>query len=147
MNFITDKIAIGDSFDAESIVGLRDQGIRSVISLNGQLMGVSAEQLGVEALLALSLGDSVLVDRDEFDLAVSTLERFAKSHSPVLVHCTEGRSRSVMVVATHLMRSLKVSFEDAIERIQEERPIVPSASRLRDHWGVDHRWPVAAEED
>ena len=142
MDFITDQIAIGDSFDAENVVGLKNKGIQSVISLNGQLERVSAEQLGVEAMLALNLGDGWLVDRGEFEQAVNTLERFAKNHAPVLVHCTEGRSRSVMVVATHLMRSMKLSFEEAIERIQDERPIVPSAARLREHWGVHDQWPV-----
>ena len=45
MDFITDQIAIGDAEDAADMVEMRNKGIRSVISLNGQLLGVSPDQL------------------------------------------------------------------------------------------------------
>ena len=143
MDFITDQIAIGDAEDAADIVEMRNKGIRSVISLNGQLMGVSPDQLGLDALQAFSLGDGWMVDRTEFEQALKGLEQFAKTYSPVLVHCTEGRSRSVMVVAAHLMRSKELSFEEAIERIRDERPRIHSAALLRQHWKVvDNQWPA-----
>lgn len=146
MDFITDQIAIGDTFDAEDIVGLRDRGIRSVISLNGQLGRVSAAQMGLEALLTIRLGDGWLADKAEFEEAVKGLERFATTHSPVLVHCTEGRSRSVMVVAAHLMRAMDLSFEEAVGRIRDERPYILPTQVLRCNWKVDDQWPVQRED-
>lgn len=143
MDFITDQIAIGDAEDAANVVEMRNQGIRSVISLNGQLLGVSPDQLGLEALRAFSLGDGWMVNRFEFEKALEDLQQLTKTHSPVLVHCTEGRSRSVMLVAAYLMRSKELSFEEAIERIREERPRIHAAALLRQHWKVvDHQWPA-----
>lgn len=40
-----------------------------------------------------------------------------EDQAPVLVHCTEGRSRSFMLVAAYIMRSKELSFDEAIERI------------------------------
>jgi len=143
MDFITDQIAIGDAEDAANVVEMRNQGIRSVISLNGQLLGVSPDQLGLEALRAFSLGDGWMVNRFEFEQALEGLQQLTKTYAPVLVHCTEGRSRSVMLVAAYLMRSKELSFEEAIERIREERPRIHAAALLRQHWKVvDHQWPA-----
>jgi protein-tyrosine phosphatase len=84
-----------------------------------------------------------MVNRFEFEQALEDLQQLTKTHSPVLVHCTEGRSRSVMLVAAYLMRSKELSFEEAIERIREERPRIHAAALLRQHWKVvDNQWPA-----
>ena len=58
MDWITDKIAIGNYLDAENADLRSEYSIRSMICLSGKLRGVSADALGLDALDNYDLKDS-----------------------------------------------------------------------------------------
>lgn len=123
MNFITDNIAIGDCYDAEDQSLLQSLDIRSIISLNGQLIGRTPESLGVTTLHAVNLWDGPGNDPLVFDEALTALRRFADAHPNVLVHCHLGKSRSVVLVAAFLILAKGMEAEDAIDWIAARRDV------------------------
>ena len=123
MTFITDTIAIGDCNDAEDLSLLRSVGVRSIVSLNGQLLRRTPESAGVEALHAVNLWDGPGNDPAVFDAALSALGCFADNYPSVLVHCHMGRSRSVILVAAWLMLTQGMDAEDAIDFIAARREV------------------------
>jgi protein tyrosine phosphatase (PTP) superfamily phosphohydrolase (DUF442 family) len=123
LTLITDKIAIGNCEDAQDKEGIRAFGIRSILCLNGLLLGRSAESCGVEALRVFDLRDGPGNDPYVFEQAVTTVGKFAREFPNVLVHCQAGRSRSVIVVASHLMQTGGFSAGEAIDYIAQRREI------------------------
>lgn len=103
MDWITDTIAIGNYLDAEVGELHRTNSIRSMICLNGQQRGVLPAALDLDALENYDLKDGPGNDPAIFQRAVLSVGRFAARHPKLLVQCHAGRSRSVVVVAAHLM--------------------------------------------
>ena len=54
---------------------------------------------------------------------MSKLSREYKEGRPILVHCAMGMQRSAAVVAMFLITTQKITYEDAINKIREKRPI------------------------
>lgn len=123
MTFVTDRIAIGNCRDAIDLEGIRAAGIRSILCLNGQLRGRSPESCGVEALRVFDLRDGPGNDPRLFEHALRTVGAYSRKHPRLLVHCHAGRSRSVVVVAGHLMQAEGWSSAEAIEFIAQRREI------------------------
>ncbi len=103
MTLITDTIAIGNFIDAEDRATREAAGIRSILCLNGLLQGCKPADCGVEALTCFNFHDGSGNDPWLFDRAVKIVGYYALQHPKLLVHCHAGRSRSVMVVACHLL--------------------------------------------
>ena len=123
MDWITDRVAIGDHAEARDAGLLSRQGIRSVLSLDGSLTPNDAEGLGVAAVVAFDLIDGDGNAPGALGLAVSALEGLLRAHAPVLVHCHAGRSRSVVVVAGFLARTLRLRAEEALARVAARRVV------------------------
>lgn len=132
MNWITDNIAIGNYLDAQDAVLHRAEGIRSVLCLDGKLRGIAPETMELAALAVFDFKDGPGNDPGVFKRAVETVSRLSKSHPKLLVQCHAGRSRSVITVAAHLMRSHKWSASQAISFIggKREIAITPGIERL-----------------
>jgi len=135
MNWITDTIAIGNFCDAQDAALLRERGIASILGLTPTLKGKSADEIGLQALEVIPLEDGPGNDPRLFLLAIKALERLAREASPVLVHCHAGRSRSVIVVAGYLMKSLGLEAEAALAQVAARREIAVTAGmeRLLEH--------------
>ncbi len=123
MTFITDRIAIGNFEDAQDLKALNATGIRSILCLNGLLRERSPESCGVEVLRVFDLRDGPGNDPYLFEQAVKTVGKFVRDAPNLLVHCHAGRSRSVVVVAGHLMRTEGFSMDEAIALIARHREI------------------------
>jgi hypothetical protein len=123
VDWITDQMAIGNHAEARDAGLLRQHGFRSVLSLDGSLAPSDAERLGVEAVVAFDLIDGDGNAPGALGLAVSALEGLLRAHAPVLVHCHAGRSRSVVVVAGLLARSLRIGPAAALARVAEKRVV------------------------
>ncbi|DAZ96519.1 TPA: hypothetical protein N0F65_008070 [Lagenidium giganteum] len=53
----------------------------------------------------------------------------AKFHGRVLVHCNKGISRSSSIVIAYVMKTLQLSFDDALAMVAAKRPMInPNAS-------------------
>lgn len=121
MDWITDTIAIGNYLDAEDAELRRASGIRSMICLNGKQRGVQAEALNLDALENYDFVDGPGNDIALFQRAVQTVGRFAKRHPKLLVQCHAGRSRSVVVVAAHLMLIHGWNHNEALAHVASRR--------------------------
>lgn len=123
MNWITDEIAIGDWRDALDSELLQREGVWSILSLIGKLVGRTAESLGVQHVEIFPLQDGPGDDPKTFARAVEILGRLVQEGSPVLVHCRAGRSRSAAVVIAHLMQTRYLSVEQATALVASKRSI------------------------
>jgi protein-tyrosine phosphatase len=123
MDWITDSIAIGNYLDAEDAEGRLANGIRSMICLNGKLREVRPESLQLDALDNYDLQDGPGNDLDVFRRAVENVRSSTKRHPKLLVQCHAGRSRSVVVVAAHLMLTNGWTAQDALAFVASKREI------------------------
>lgn len=123
MDWITDRVAIGNYLEARDAAFLVQHGFRSVLSLDGTLTEEHAAQYGLAEVASYPLVDGPGNDLRVFRFAVEDLRRLAASHSPVLVQCHAGRSRSAVAVAAHLMEACGASPEEAIALVAAKREI------------------------
>ena len=138
MTFITDTIAIGDFIDAQDHAALQEAGIRSILCLNGLLSGLQPADLGVKAMACINLTDGSGNDPRLFDRAVKIVGRYAQQNPKLLVHCHAGKSRSVMVVASHLVRQHQWDLRQTLEFIQAKRPEIMYPEDLLAIWDVNN---------
>ena len=123
LSIITDEIYIGNHIAAQSRRMRDSVGIRSVLSVNEKPMNI---QLGDTLTRAeqIPLIDGAGNDPGAFQRAVSILKTLVTDHSPVLVHCHAGRSRSPLVVAQHLYNSgVCLSSREALDFIANRRDV------------------------
>jgi len=126
MDKITDNIWIGSFVDANNPPVLRDNGIRSILCLDGCQRGKSAADLGVERVEVVELIDGRGNRPEVFLRAVALLNRLTIEHSPVLVHCHAGQSRSAAVVCKFFMKEGD-GLGVAMERITTKRKVAIQA--------------------
>src|SRR6266404_2747672 len=87
MDQITDDIWIGSSTDAKDRDSLHREGIRSILCLDGCLLGMKPDELGVNQIEVVELVDGPGNRPEVFLRAVGLLKKLKMKHSPVLVHC------------------------------------------------------------
>ena len=143
MTFITDTIAIGNFMDAQDHAALQEAGIRSILCLNGLLSGLQPDDLGVEAMTSFNFTDGSGNDPQLFERAVKTVGQYAQQNPKLLVHCHAGKSRSVMVVASHLVRQHQWDLRQALEFIQAKRPEIMYPEDLLAIWEVNNEGRIA----
>jgi hypothetical protein len=124
MDQITDEIWIGSSTDAKNRDSFRREGIRSILCLDGCLLGMKAEELGVNQIEVVELVDGRGNKPEVFLRAVALLKKLKMKHSPVLVHCPAGQSRSAAVVCKFFMKEEGASLGQAMKRITSKRKVV-----------------------
>jgi protein-tyrosine phosphatase len=131
MDWITESIAIGNYLDAQDGELLRREAIGSVLGLTGALEGVEASVLGVKHIRLVPLADGPGNDLRTFRLALGVLGELLAQAPPVLVHCHAGRSRSVVLVAGHLMATRGLGADEALALIASKRETAVSPALLR----------------
>lgn len=62
----------------------------------------------------------------------------ARTTGRILVHCNKGVSRSPSVVVAYLMKTKELSFPDALQFVQEKRPIVRGLSFIECNLGMSN---------
>lgn len=76
------------------------------------------------AYLRLKLSDGTDVTREEFLSCLEKAVEFSKrtaSTGPLLIHCTEGKSRSVALAIGLLMKTKGMSFQEAHDAVVRAR--------------------------
>lgn len=72
----------------------------------------------------ISVLDSEDVDLSKyFDECFDFIEEAIGTGGGVLVHCFAGRSRSVTIIISYLMRKYDMSLNKALEYVKEKRPV------------------------
>ena len=134
MDWITDDIAIGNHLDARDNDLIRRGGFRSLLSLDGSAVGIDRESTSFDDISAFKLIDGAGNDPTLFERILLTLRQLVVDVAPVLVQCHAGRSRSVVAVAAHLMRTRGLTAEEALELVGSRREIAltPGIEELLD---------------
>lgn len=130
MDWITKQIAIGNHLEAQDAALLKNQGIASILCLDGCLMGHSPSDLGVESIAIVLLKDGPGNDRDTFLRAVDTVGRLVAAHPPLLVQCHAGRSRSPTVVAGFMVKTQGLHPRAALRRVAAKRELCITSGML-----------------
>lgn len=123
MDWITDRMAIGNYLEARTPTFLSSHAFRSVLSLDGTLTNLDPDDLTVEEILAVKLIDGPGNNLLSFRRAIEYLEDLVENHPPVMVHCHAGRSRSVIVVAGYFMQTEGIGPREALARVSSKREI------------------------
>ena len=130
MDFITDRIAIGDRHQAANLNLLLEFQIDAVLNLAYDL-DISYYDLVSSShhKFRIEYQKVGLIDGDgnqptAFISAVYMLDQLLERHQKALVHCQAGVSRSSSVVATHLAHKRRISFDEALEFVKSKRPRV-----------------------
>jgi protein-tyrosine phosphatase len=132
MDWITDRVAIGNYLEAQDAELLQKESIVSVLSLDRTLQGGEATALGLKRVEAVPLEDAAGNDPRLFRRAVDALTELADEAPPVLVQCHAGRSRSAVVVAGYLMRIRQIEADQALAIVAAKRSlaVTPGVERL-----------------
>jgi len=123
MNWITDRIGIGNCYEAQNAALLQLHGFRSALSLDGALSVWKPAELGLEEIVVLPMADGPGNDFATYRCAVDALARLVESNPPALVHCHAGRSRSPIVVAGYLVRTADLDPGQAIAEVAAKRDV------------------------
>lgn len=140
MDWISDRIAIGNHLEARDADLIRRHGLRSLLSLDGSVSESEAVALGLDDIIAIPLIDGPGNRPGQFRRAVNCLIALADPANglmPVLVHCHAGRSRSAAVVAGWLMLTRGFSPDAAIAHVARIRDIAVEDALLQ----LLHRLP------
>ena len=137
MDWIESDIAIGNFVEAKDTELLQKASISSALSLDGTLSGVQPESLKLKKIEVVRLEDGPGNDLRLFHMAIHALDELVRTAPPVLVQCHAGRSRSVVVVAAHLMKRLGIDAPTALSRVASKREIAitPGLERLLEKLG------------
>jgi len=127
MDQITEEIWIGNFSEANDRAALQASGIRSILCLDGCLMGKTALELNVDRIEVVPLIDGRGNRPEVFLRAVAILKQMKSKHSPVFVHCHAGQSRSAAVVCKYLMQEEAISIAYAMKRITSKRKVAIQA--------------------
>jgi len=126
MDQITNDIWIGNFNDAKDLAALKENGIQSILCLDGCLVETKADELGVKWIEVVQLIDGRGNRPEVFLRAVRILQQMKTKHSPVLVHCHAGQSRSAAVVCKFLMKEGN-SLAAAMKQITSRRKVAIQA--------------------
>lgn len=123
MDWIESDIAIGNFAEARDAELLAKASISSALSLDGTLSNVEPQALNLKRIEVVRLEDGPGNDLRLFKMAINALGELVRTAPPVLVQCHAGRSRSVVVVAAHLMKRLGIDAPTALARVASKREI------------------------
>lgn len=136
MDFITDRIAIGNRHEAEDLELLISNNISAILNLAYDLdISYFDFYHEKEYRFQLEYQKVGLIDGpgnkpSTFAAAVYMLDQLLERHDKVLVHCHAGVSRSSSVVATYLSHKNGISFDDALLVIKAKRPEISPGLQL-----------------
>lgn len=119
MDWIEPGLAIGNLDDAMGHETLHAAGIRSVVTLNEF---PSYPRPGLEWRFR-PLRDGAGNPAEQLREALGHVAELHASHPGVLVHCAEGKSRSVVIVALYLAGLRAWDPEHALAHVSERRPV------------------------
>ena len=128
MDWITDRIAIGNIEDALNQQQLVEEGITGILCLNG--FPRFTVHLGVFDCRVVTLNDGPGNSPELLDEALTTLRDLLVAHNRILVHCAEGVSRSPFTVACYLAQENGQDVATTLQFVAERRTVTAIQSEL-----------------
>ena len=97
-----------------------EQGVKSIVT-------VSEEPLDDDWVkdvnyLHVHSNDMGVPEFNDLVYAVDFIHRRITNNEPVMVHCLAGMGRTGTLLACYLVKHQKISADDAIQKVREERP-------------------------
>jgi protein-tyrosine phosphatase len=124
MDFINDRIAIGNKRDAYHLPNLMEAQITGMLNcaihLDVNLIPAHMDHFPVE-YHKVAMNDNENNRPETLEAAVLCLEQLLERHDKVLVHCRAGASRSVTVVCLYLVKHEGLTFDEALQKVKQER--------------------------
>lgn len=117
MDWVSDTLAVGSYDDVMDVRRLVQDGIRSVLSLTAFPNLAHSDVTWLKFPILDGPGNSP----SSIARAVDGLRHLHANHPPVLVHCMEGKSRSVLVVALYLSLIESIPLPRAVEKVVMRR--------------------------
>lgn len=132
MDWITNNIAIGNYLEAQDVELLRRENITAILSLDKTFQGKNVASMGLNAVEVVPLDDGPGNDVRLFHRAIDELIRLSRRQEMILVQCHAGRSRSAIVMAGYLMKTLAIESDEALAQMAAKREIAitPGIERL-----------------
>jgi len=126
-------LAVGDLTSGTNLKKLKSMGIRGIISVVPQLPNTIAEYKYYDmAVLHIPIRDHPNQRISTwFDPVREFIHYFIKRNHGVLIHCHAGRSRSVTLLASYLMKTFNISSQIALNMIRVSRPCITINSGFR----------------
>ncbi|MBF0235349.1 MAG: dual specificity protein phosphatase family protein [Desulfamplus sp.] len=116
MDWITDKIAIGNFRDAREF----ESEVDAILCL---IPNCCDEENAAVDTLSIPLRDANGNRKQDAQLAIEFISGVVASGDRILVHCQAGRSRSVCIVAAYFVVHNNMSVNEALSFIQSKRDI------------------------
>lgn len=117
LDWILPDIAVGGIEAALDHDRLRDEGVRSILSVND----FPTLSLSEFRWRRIALKDGPGNPPERILEAVSALEELHRESPAVLVHCAEGKSRSVLIVTMYVARMRGIHLDEAFEFVKSSR--------------------------
>lgn len=127
MDFVNDRIAIGNRREAEDLSSLQEMGITAVLNVAWDLDISYGPGDGGAHTFPMEYHKVGLIDGEGNEpatllAAALVLSQLLRRHKRVFVHCHAGVSRSPTVVSLYLADAEDISFDQALERVRSARP-------------------------
>ena len=132
MDWVTERIAIGNIEDVVDYVTLKEKGVDGILCLNG-FPGFIAH-LGLFDWRLVTMIDGPGNAPELLRDALAHLRELAETCEGVLVHCAEGVSRSPFVVACYLAEQNAHDLEETIQLVRQKRKDTIVSSQLLPLW-------------
>eukprot|EP01098_Paradermamoeba_levis_P015499 TRINITY_DN7922_c0_g1_i1.p1 TRINITY_DN7922_c0_g1~~TRINITY_DN7922_c0_g1_i1.p1 ORF type:complete len:155 (-),score=19.66 TRINITY_DN7922_c0_g1_i1:72-536(-) len=120
MNQVEERLFIG-GLNAVGTAVLKKYSITHVVNLSGCDLKYP-QNIKSKVVLVADFEKTNIYQH--FDPCHDFIDKAHAEGGVVLVHCAAGISRSCSIVCAYLMKSKKLRFQEALEKVKKARPIV-----------------------
>lgn len=125
MSEIFPYLFLGGHVEASNYKWLLDNRIDTIINVSIELQNIKYPQIDNEWILRIPIYDTPSQEITEYLDTVHYFILMCKSLGRrILIHCVMGVSRSTSFVVYHIMKTAKVDYQTALDRIRLLRSVV-----------------------